>query len=527
MIKQLGIKNENGEFIDVANVASVSFSDERLVTVEEVSGEVEVNGETVDVGEKDFLLTSKEPFTSREQLILNMNSEEQIEIDVTDAMETTSPWDLANTDNTQWLHVSAESTVTETEQARNASFDLMVSYSFKEEVVKAMDNYNDEFTVVYDLNSTLVDAPVTIQDFTNGQIKFGNRKIGEYSIVKGVVTLKFTDPSYFNDKTVYNGYFNVTVVTEETKLGINDEYTYTFPGTTDTIPIKYKKSVEEGSKSVNAEKDADGNWVLHYTANINLNTDLTSLKFTDTIGGLQTLDTSSVKIGGRPVTVTTTGSGFTFDVQTALGTTGVAKGSYQVTYDTKLTDAQLKAMTAEKTTETNKVTWKVNGNKDVPGGETSKEFEKPKEPIPVTKTISDTSSAPGDTVTYSITFGKETTELSGFHISDNMTDVVIPQGKVTLTYNGQSTEIDFGSQSTDTSYSKNWVNLFDYTFPEGTAGNGPVTATYSVKLIDADTAEANGIYDATDVTNTAQEHRQNTSDTKKPRLPITRSRITK
>lgn len=515
LITQLGIKDENGEFIEVANVASVSFSDERLVTVEQVSGEVEVNGKTVNVGEKDFLLTSKEPFTSNEQLILIMSRGEQIKVDVTDAMQTTSPWNLANPDNVNWVHVKVDSSVTETEQSRNASFDLTVSYEFKEDTVKAMDAYNDVFTVVYDLNDTLRNAPVTVQNFTNGKIMLGSRKIGDYSIVDGVATLSFTDPSFFNGKTQFSGYFSVTVKTDETKLGTSDEYTYQFPGTTDTIPIHYKKSVENGSKSVNAVKDSDGNWVLHYTANINVNTNLDTLKFIDTIGGLQTLDTSSVKIGGRPVTVQTTTNGFTFDVQTALGTTGVAKGSYQVTYDTKLTDAQLRAMTAQKTTETNKVTWKVNGDKEVPGGETSKEFEKPREPIPVVKTISKTSSAPGDTVNYTITFGKETTELSGFHISDYMTDVVIPQGKVTLTYNGQNTKIDFGAQSKDSSYSKGWVNLFDYTFPEGTPGYGPVTATYSVKLIDADTAEQNGIYDATDVTNTAQEHRQNTTDTKK------------
>ena len=515
LIYQLNITDENGALIDVANVASVSFTDDRLVTVEEVSGEVEVNGQMVDVGEKDFLLTSKEPFTSKEQLILTLIDEGEVVVDVTDAMDTTSPWDLANTDNTNWLHVKANSSVTQTEQARNASFDLTVSYELKQAVVEALAAYDGTPELVYDLTSVIANSPIDIENFTNGQIKFGNRKIGTYSIVNGIATLRFTDPSYFEGMTSFSGFFSITATTDEEELGTDDEYTYTFPGTSDTVPIKYKKSVEEGSKSVNAEKDADGNWTLHYTANINVNTNLDSLTFNDTIGGLQTLDTGSVKIGGQSVNVSSTGTGFTFDVATALGTTGVAKGSYQVTYDTKLTDAQLKAMTTEKTTETNEVTWKVNGNKDVPGGKTEKEFEKPKEPIPVTKTISATSSQPGDVVNYTVTFGKNTTELSGFHISDQMTDVVIPQGQVTLTYNGETKTIDFGAQSKDTSYSKNMVSLFDYTFPEGTAGNGPVTATYSVKLIDADTAKQNGVYDTTDVSNTAMEHRQNTNDTKK------------
>lgn len=146
--------------------------------------------------------------------------------------------------------------------------------------------------------------------------------------------------------------------------------------------------------------------------------------FNDTLGGLQSLDASSVKINGTSVSVTQSGQKFYFDVASALGTSGVAKGSYQVTYDTKVTEDQLKAMSVDKTTETNTASWKVNGNKDVPGGSTTIEIDKPREPIPVTKTVDKSTAQPGDTVTYTITYGKDTTELSGFHISDYITDVV-------------------------------------------------------------------------------------------------------
>ena len=47
LIEKLNITDAEGALIDVNDVVSVSFTDERLVTVEEVSGETEVNGEKV------------------------------------------------------------------------------------------------------------------------------------------------------------------------------------------------------------------------------------------------------------------------------------------------------------------------------------------------------------------------------------------------------------------------------------------------------------------------------------------------
>ena len=464
----------------------------------------------------EYFINSDIPFVDTYELRVQIGEKIYI-ITVTDEQQTTSPWDLANTNNTQFLHVYADSSVTETEQSRDATFKLTFTYSLEEAVVRAMDSYaktGKDPVLEYDLSQLVNDSPIDSVS-GSGLMSIGSRKLGSYTVVDNKVILTFTDHSYLEGRTKLDGYFSLNASTNETELDDEDEYIYEFPGTTDVIPIHYKKTVENGTKSVYSTKNSDGSYTLHYTANVNVNSDLDSMVFNDTLAGLQTLDASSVKINGSSVSVTQTSNGFSFDVATALGTTGVAKGNYQVTYDTTVTEAQLKAMTADKTTETNKATWKVNGNKDVPGGETSYEINKPREPIPVEKTISSTVNQPGDVVNYTITYGKDTTELSGFRISDIMTDVVIPQGKVTLTYNGETKEIDFDARATDSSYSKGQVPLFDHTFPEGTPGNGPVTVTYSVKLIDADTAKANGIYDATDVSNVAQEHRQNTTDTKK------------
>ena len=388
-------------------------------------------------------------------------------------------------------------------------------------MVQAIDNYNGNPTLVYDLSSALTNSPLadSIPNGTLGVITIGSRKLGTYKIIDNKVYLEFTDQSYFDGRTSMTGWFTLNVTTDETQLGNYDEWTYSFPGTSDTVTIHYKEKVEEGSKSVHSTQDADGNYTLHYTANINVNSDLDSMTFNDVLSGLQTLDASSVKINGTAVNVNQTGNGFNFDVASALGTTGVAKGSYKVTYDTKVTAAQLAAMTADKTTETNKATWRVDGNKDVPGGETTIEINKPVPPIPVEKTITQGSgtSQPGDTITYTVTYGDANTALSGFHLSDSITDVVIPQGtNVTLNYgNGQTVTVPFNNQATDSNYSKGTVTLFDYTFPDGTEGTGPVTVTYSVQLIDAETAKDNGVYDSTAVVNMAVEHRQNTSDTER------------
>ena len=520
----LGIKSEDEvEKFVAEDVTDVKFSNPELVRVTH-------KGKFLGLfGTEDWLLESLQPFDTEETLTIMLKNGSSIVVKVTDAQDDVANgiWDLANTDNTQFLNVSASSTVTETEQERNAAFKLTVAYSLEEDVVRAMDAFEGHPTLVYDLSSVVENSPASAF-IGSGTIMMGSRKIASYRIHDNKVTIEITDTAYLDGRTSLTGYFTMTLETDETELGDNNEWTYTFPGTGSTVPIHYKKKVEEGSKSLHTTTDTAGNKILHYTADINVNSALDSMTFVDTLSGLQTLDTSSVKINGTPVSVTTTSNGFTFDVGSALGTSGIAAGNYKVTYETKVTDEQLRQMAADKTTEKNRADWTVNGDKEVPGGETEIEFEKPKTPIPVTKRIADgrTTHNPGDTIDYSIVYGDENTDLSGFEIADRMTDLQTLDGDITITYNGTSITMPASSIiADDGQYSRNMVNLFDYTFPEGTAGKGPVTVTYKTKVIDAETAKANGIYDTTILSNIAEEKRQNTTSTTTTRVPFEKEQI--
>ena len=76
---------ENDPLLNVADVAGVQFSDERLVDVKEVSGLITYNEQAfTDVGEKDFLLTSMESFDTLEKLTIILADGTVIEVDVTD-----------------------------------------------------------------------------------------------------------------------------------------------------------------------------------------------------------------------------------------------------------------------------------------------------------------------------------------------------------------------------------------------------------------------------------------------------------
>lgn len=87
LIEQLQIMNGDA-LLDVKDVAGVQFTDEHLVTVQEVSGLISYNDqEDIDVGEKDFLLSSKGAFSSEECLTIWLANGEPIVVGVTDAAE--------------------------------------------------------------------------------------------------------------------------------------------------------------------------------------------------------------------------------------------------------------------------------------------------------------------------------------------------------------------------------------------------------------------------------------------------------
>ncbi len=89
LIRLLDIRTDGGELLDVREVATVRFTDDRLVTVTPVSGYITCNGHPdVYVGEKDFLLTSQTAFTSQEALTLVTQDGTRYLIGVTDAPYT-------------------------------------------------------------------------------------------------------------------------------------------------------------------------------------------------------------------------------------------------------------------------------------------------------------------------------------------------------------------------------------------------------------------------------------------------------
>ena len=93
LIEELQIKNGD-ELLKVADVERVQFTDEHLVEVAEVSGVITIMSRSsekadVDAGDKNFLLSSKEPFTSDETLTITLANGKIIEVGVTDDQEIT------------------------------------------------------------------------------------------------------------------------------------------------------------------------------------------------------------------------------------------------------------------------------------------------------------------------------------------------------------------------------------------------------------------------------------------------------
>ena len=88
LIEILQIKNGD-TLLDVNDVEEVRFTDEHLVTVEEVSGLITIVGQDgkkadVDAGEKDFLLSSKKAFNTDEELTIVLLNGALIPVGVTD-----------------------------------------------------------------------------------------------------------------------------------------------------------------------------------------------------------------------------------------------------------------------------------------------------------------------------------------------------------------------------------------------------------------------------------------------------------
>lgn len=76
----------HGSLLNVSDVSKVYFSNDYLMNVSQVAGHIPYNGKKdVYVGEKDFLLTSEQPFDTNETLKIELTNGKVIELAVTDA----------------------------------------------------------------------------------------------------------------------------------------------------------------------------------------------------------------------------------------------------------------------------------------------------------------------------------------------------------------------------------------------------------------------------------------------------------
>ena len=536
---------------------------EEMVSSEPYSPEYDVT----DALAGDWLLTSLRPFSSEETLSIEMLSGIVIIIHVTDpAVANLS--DATNSDGTfdfaklmSSISVTADAEVTQGEKERNYIFDLNFKYVFDDNMLDALQSYwsntapnQSEIDLVYDLSAELAYMP--LKDTLTPASKYlytGKRVIGQIEITAdGKVIFHFTDKDWFTTRNSVRGNFDLTVETDEIELGEKDEYTYQFPGSTDTLVIHYKDTVKTNRKELQATANGNGSYTLNYTVTFENTADMDDLFFSDAFGygNMQTLDAGSVKIskdGGSQISVSNLTnnseaqpSTFSFNVGQALGGAqngdkyAAGKGVYTVTYTTNVTAAQYEAMNYGSSWEYNKANWRVNGEKDYPTNETYYEIKKepePEPPVTVDKTskkggTQDTAEhqelAPSSVIDYEVTY--TTTKLNGLRIMDAMTDVQVLDSSTMHLY-VNSTEITplpegFICYSNDNSFSEwSMTNVYDYTFPEegnypelNNGGQYTVKVTYSATVIDQETAKANNIFDAITVKNLAQEGRYWTTD---------------
>ncbi|MBQ9644723.1 MAG: hypothetical protein IJV26_11865, partial [Lachnospiraceae bacterium] len=467
-----------------------------------------------------WVFDSYAPFSSEEVLSIYTDNNQAYLISVTDVQNEDGTWNLE--DNTSSFTVSTKSKTDDIDW--DASIDLDFSYTISQSALQEMKDAARAGTdpvIVYDFNSALTDGGVILgfaNEVRNGMLMAGGRRVGNYSIVDGVLTITITSRSWLIGRTSLPGTFGLSVsMNEEDNTGREGD-TFEFPGA-GNIDVTYKKRFNIQEKTVNGTKNSDGSWTLSYSAQIVVNRELSDLDFSDTYAGLQTLNEGSVKINGHQANIEarTSSGGGRFDIsssnfKSALGLgadDNIPAGTYNITYTTTVAAEDLiKEEIGEETgtTETNSATWKVDGGDNLPGGETEKEipYEEPTPPTPPFKKSSDPASGTqisnaGQEITYTIEVGDADFSLEGLHVTDSMTDLqTLVDGKVYIAYGSPDAErTEMSSDSikwvNDDNYSTNSLQVFDYTFGSG-SGNGPAYIIYTTRVIDQTTATENGIY---------------------------------
>ena len=213
LIEQLKISRADGSPIDVAHVVDVRFSSAHLVAVTEVSGETEVNGEKVDVGEKDFLLTSKAPFTSNEILTIIMDDGEVIGVAVTDNQAGYADLKAASGSDFDISVVTQSNTMTTGDVKYNVetqTYDMKLKLQFKIDTQTIQSQ--KKFSAVLGDDVTIPESEVgkehNAYDKTTGEVSF------KYKIIKN------SDGKY-ELLIEYQDAYLANVTAKQRKIGLN------------------------------------------------------------------------------------------------------------------------------------------------------------------------------------------------------------------------------------------------------------------------------------------------------------------
>lgn len=529
-IKKLNQGDSYRLYIDIFQ----GFTEEELDAMEP-NTVMSVDKTAIDrvVNEDNWLITSLRPFDTAEALTIDMADGTRYVIDVTDAMETNSDGSV-KMQSIATIRTSVSKKITQTEQERDARFDINMGvlltkeglHELQEAVKASTTDPNTIPPIVYDFSSIVAGSPIEGQiSGTTIDLKDDGDVVGTVTIdPSGKAIIQYNDPAWVTRKTAIAANIVVSVGTNETNIPTNNEYTWSFPDS-NSVTVKYKKNYSTEAKKYELTGSPETGYTATYTAKFKSTSAMQSLTFTDTLGAddLQKLNQSSITVtrDGQNVTSQWTKKSAD-DHGFVIEASNQPAGEYTVSYTTSITQAQYEAMqVGTESYENNSAKWNLNGNNEIPGGDTSFKIDKPKPPEPPVTVTKDSDKenqevSRGGDINYTVRF--ESTKLNGLRINDKMTDVqILDPSSVVVKINGQTitTPAGFVNYNNDNSFSTwNMTDVFNYTFPE----DGPYTektdgskytieVTYKTTLIDQETAKANNIFDGVSVENVAEEGR--------------------
>ena len=361
LIEKLNIKNGD-TLLNVSDVASVEFSDNKLVTVEQVSGLITYNKEeNVDVGEKDFLLTSKEAFSTDEKLTITLENGKVIEVGVTDAMIS---YDLSN------FLIGADIVATKDEDGKykimaGESYSIVLTFQenssmqFPDNDTEMTYNMPEGLEVVEGMGSTF---SIRVNDGQNNYMVNGNT----YKIENGQLKVQFnTSDSNF----------------EKLAQASNAKFGFTFDGRfkENASKIVFKQGivkdiVVDTSNSVDASKSATvdlQNNKVPYTLAVKSTRTSSNVVVTDTItGSALNLESESIKA------TSSTGKEVAFDANTKT-----VSGNTFTCMIPEMSNGEVVTITYDANIDPSKIT-KDRNNQYVQVGKNSVEVKSDGDPTP-------------------------------------------------------------------------------------------------------------------------------------------------